>query len=58
MWDLLLSFLALSLVSGNDYRITQDINMRKNYLADQGAKLVSKPSSPDEDCSPFELHWP
>jgi len=49
MWVLLLSFLALSLVSGHDYRITQGSNVRKNCLADKGPELGPEPDDPDKD---------
>ena len=58
MWILLLSLLALSLVSGHDHHIMQGFNARKNCLADKGPELVSKAGNPDEDCGPFGLRWP
>ena len=51
-WVLLvLPFLALSLVSGHDYRITQGSNVRKNCLADKGPKLDPKPATLTKGCA-------
>ena len=58
MWVLLFSLLALSLVPGQDYHITQGFDPRKNCLANKGPELFPKSANPDEDCGPFGQCWP